>query len=142
MSEIRTVTTLRSKRDEIVNSIQLYERQLAQARADLAHVTAAIRIFEATGDPQNLGRHVDVYRLFKRGEQLILCKQALAKGPMTTRDLAKHVMRAKGLDTGDRVLTKGIGSRLIHALRMQAKRGAIRMDGKRHGVSVWRLPSA
>ena len=28
----------------------------------------------------------------------------------------------------------------IHALRMQWKRGRIVMDGKRHGVSVWRLP--
>lgn len=140
MSEIRTVTTLRFKRDEITNSIQLYERQLGQARADLAHVTAAIRIFEATGDPKHMGKHVDVYRLFKRGEQLTLCKGALAKGPMTTRDLAKYVMNAKGLDPNDRVLAKGIGSRLIHALRMQALRGAIRTTGKRHGVSVWQLP--
>jgi hypothetical protein len=45
MAEIRTVTTLRYKRDEIVASIKLYERQLEQARADLAHVMAAIRIF-------------------------------------------------------------------------------------------------
>jgi hypothetical protein len=45
MAEIRTVTTLRYKHDEIVASIKLYERQLEQARADLAHVMAAIRIF-------------------------------------------------------------------------------------------------
>ena len=32
MSEIRTVTTLRNKRDEIIASIKLYERQLEQAR--------------------------------------------------------------------------------------------------------------
>ncbi len=36
MAEIRTVTTLRFKRDEIIHSIRLYERQLEQARADLA----------------------------------------------------------------------------------------------------------
>ncbi len=73
---------------------------------------------------------------------MALCKQALVKGPMTTRELALHVMRAKGLDTGDKVLAKGIGSSLIHALRMQAHRKAIVMVGKRHGVSVWRLPEA
>jgi len=49
-------------------------------------------------------------------------------------------MKAKGLDTGDKVLTKGIGSTLIHALRMQQKHGKLNLDGKRHGVSVWRLP--
>jgi len=47
MAEIRTDTTLRRKRDEITAVIKLYERQLAQARADLAHVNAAMRVFEA-----------------------------------------------------------------------------------------------
>ena len=45
MAEIRTVTTLRYKRDEIVGSIAKYERLLEQARADLAHIEAAISIF-------------------------------------------------------------------------------------------------
>ena len=36
MAEIRTVTTLRYKRDEILASIKLYERQLEQAKADSA----------------------------------------------------------------------------------------------------------
>lgn len=141
MSEIRTVTTLRHKRDEIAASIRLYEQQLAQARADLAHVTAAIRIFEASGDPKGMARYVDTHRLFKRGEPIALCKEALTSGPKTTRELAKHVMAAKGLDVGDKVLAKGIGQQLIHALRMQNQRGGIVMIGKRHGLSVWRLPA-
>jgi len=36
MAEIRTVTTLRSKRTEIIASIANYEKKLAQARADPA----------------------------------------------------------------------------------------------------------
>lgn len=139
MTEIRTVTTLRMKRDEIVASIRLYERQLEQARADLAHINASIRIFEASGNTKDMPRYVDVHRLFKRGETIALCRESLASGPKTTRELALHVMKAKGLDTGDKVLAKGIGSRLIHALRMQATRGRLTFSGKRHGVSVWRL---
>ncbi len=46
MPEIRTVTTLKYKRDEITRSIAAYEKKLNQARADLAHIIAAIRIFE------------------------------------------------------------------------------------------------
>jgi hypothetical protein len=141
MGEIRTVTTLKNKRDEIVNSIRLYERQLEQARADLAHVTAAIRIFEASGNTKDMPRYVDTHRLFKRGEAMTLCKEALASGPKTTRDLVQHLMKSKNLDGGDKVLAKGIGSRLIHALRMQAQRGNIASKGKRHGVSVWCLPA-
>jgi tartrate dehydratase alpha subunit/fumarate hydratase class I-like protein len=35
MAEIRTVTTLRRKRDEISASIRMYEKKVAQARAGL-----------------------------------------------------------------------------------------------------------
>ena len=52
MGEIRTVTTLRAKHEEILISIKLYEKQIAQARADLAHITAAIRIFSLRRRPR------------------------------------------------------------------------------------------
>lgn len=141
MAEIRTVTTLKRKRDEIQDSIKLYERQLAQAKSDLAHVQAAIRIFEASGDPKGMPRYVDTYRLYKKGEMWTLCQQALAGGAeLTTRELAIGVMGAKGLDAGDMVLVKGIGQQLIHILRMRQKTGRLLMNGKRVGVSVWQLP--
>src|SRR5438309_4182898 len=96
-AEIRTVTTLRRKRDEIAASIRLYEQQLEQARADLAHVTAAIRIFEASGDPKGMARYVDTHRLFKYGEPWAICRAALAKrGNLSTRVLALELMRVKG----------------------------------------------
>ncbi len=94
MAEIRTVTTLRSKRAEILASIALYEKRLAQARADLAHVTACITIFEASGDGENVSSYVDTHRMFARGEMIRLCKEALASGPRTTKELALHVMAA------------------------------------------------
>jgi hypothetical protein len=42
MAEIRTVTTHRRKREEIRRTIIAYEEKLSQAKADLAHVSAAI----------------------------------------------------------------------------------------------------
>jgi hypothetical protein len=68
MPEIRTVTTLVKKRDEIRASIRMYEKRIAQARSDLAHVTATIRLCEASGKPQDLARYVGSYRLFSRDE--------------------------------------------------------------------------
>jgi hypothetical protein len=141
MTEIRTVTTLRRKRKEIAASIQLYEKQIGQARADLAHVEAAIRIFEASGSRKDMTRYHDTHRLFARREKIDICKKALAKGPLTTRDLAVICMKAKGLDPADRVLAKSVAHTLVHALRMQAHRGNIIMRGKRAGVSVWELPN-
>jgi hypothetical protein len=140
MPEIRTVTTLKRKRSEISASIRLYEKQLAQARLDLAHITAAIRIFEASGRPADIARYVDTYRLFKRGEPWAICAAALASGPHDTRELALELMKAKGMDTADTVLAKGFTNRLIHSLRMQEQRGRVRRQGKRKGVTVWRLP--
>ena len=96
MAEIRTVTTLRSKRAEIIAAIANYEKRLAQALADLAHITAAITIFEASGDIEEIPPYVDIHRCFKRGEAINLCKEALASGPLNTRQLALRVMAAKG----------------------------------------------
>jgi hypothetical protein len=141
MAEIRTVTTLRSKRAEILASIQLYEKRLAQARADLAHVTACISIFEATGDGDDLSSYVDTHRLFARGEMMALCKEALASGPKTTKELALYVIGRKGMDTGDKVLAHSMAQRMIHALRQQWRRGGLADGGaKVKGARVWALP--
>jgi hypothetical protein len=85
MAEIRTVATLRSKRDEILASIKLYEKRLAQARADLSHVTACIAIFEASGELGAIPSYIDTHRMFARGELIALGKQSLASGPKTTK---------------------------------------------------------
>jgi hypothetical protein len=70
---------------------------------------------------------------------MTICKAALAEhGPMNTRALVTHILEAKGLDGGDRVLAKSVAERLIHALRMQAKRGKITIAGKQQGAIVWR----
>jgi hypothetical protein len=140
MAEIRTVTTLRSKAEEIMAAISGYERRLAQARADLAHIQAAITLFEASGEPGDIAPYVDVHRLFAHREPAALCKKALAEGPKDTRQLAIYVMRAKGLDTGDKVLAKAISYRLIHMLRGQRLRGHIVAIAKRKGAWIWGLP--
>jgi hypothetical protein len=95
MGEIRTVTTLVKKRDEIRASIRMYEKRIAQARSDLAHVSAVMRLFEASGKPQDLARYVDSYRLFARGEPWAICAAALASGPLSTKELALALMRQR-----------------------------------------------
>lgn len=62
MPEIRTVTALKRKRAEIAASITLHEKQLAQARSDLTHVEATMRIFAASGRPSDIARYVDTFR--------------------------------------------------------------------------------
>jgi hypothetical protein len=145
MAEIRTVTTLKRKRDEITRAIVNYENKIAQAKVDLAHINAAIRIFEITEDGASAGGnhvapYVDIYRIFKRGEMVAICKAALAKGPMNTRQLSAVLLNAKGLDASDKVLAKAISYRLIHALRIQARSGKIVAMSREKAARVWRLP--
>jgi hypothetical protein len=145
MAEIRTVTTLKYKRDEITRAIVNYENKIAQAKVDLAHINAAVRIFEIgeegpVGDAKHVAPYVDIYRMFKRGEMIAICKAALAKGPMNTRQLSAVLLDAKGLDASDKVLAKAISYRLIHALRIQARSGKLIGEGREKAARVWRLP--
>lgn len=81
----------------------------------------------------------DVNRLFKRGEIVNLCKQAMAdKGPMDTRELSHHVMRAKGFAENNE-LRKAIAFRIVQALRLQRKRGKVKSVGKRGNALVWTM---
>jgi hypothetical protein len=141
MAEIRTVTTLRRKREEIKRAIRNYEKRLDQARADLAHLTAAIAIFEAKSGDESLPAYSDLHRLFRYAEGIKLCREALESGPKTTREIAAYIARAKGLDAGDAVLRKVLCSKIIHQLRRQHRQGRLVIEGKRQAAIIWRLPS-
>lgn len=142
MANPQVLSTLRRKRNEIERVIVTYEKRLTEARRDLAHVNATVQLFEAGTAPGDVKPYQDVHRLFKRGEIVILCKEALAKhGPMDTCELSHYVMEAKGF-VEDNELRKTIAYRIVQALRLQAKRRAIEMLPKRKGVRVWALHSA
>jgi hypothetical protein len=140
MAEIRTVTTLTAKRDEIERAIKGYEAALAQAHVDLAAINATIACFERTGDAP-VTPYFDLHRLFKRGEMMKIAMAAMAQeGALTTVELAERIITVKGFAKGDHVLRKAITYRLVHALRLAEKAGKIAGAGKRKGgVRVWTL---
>ena len=93
MADSRTAETPRKKGGEIARTIDDYGARLAQAKADLAHMDAAIAIF-ATGDGQNPVRPcLDIHRLFKRGELAAISREALKESPRNTRELAQAAIR-------------------------------------------------
>jgi hypothetical protein len=137
-----SISILRKKRDQISGVIVAYEERLREAQRDLAHVNAALRLFEASGDPREFPPYVDLNRVFRRGETTAFCMAFLgAEGALDTRQLTQRIMRAKGLDTADRVLSATIALRVVQTLRMRAKRGKIDGRERRKGVCVWRLPT-
>ncbi len=139
MAEPHIVTTLRRKRDEMEAAIRAYEKKTEALRRDLAHVNATLRLFELNGEHEVFPVHMDLTRLFKRGEVWRICQETLAGAPegLDTRELGLAVIRAKGMDEGDAVLSKAINYRIVQAMRMQEKRGRIFGLGKRKSVRVW-----
>ncbi len=142
MTDPQVLSTLKRKRREIENVIVTYEKRLAEARRDLAHVSATIQLFEAATAPSDVKVYQDVHRLFKRGEIVNICKEALAEhGPLDTRELSHHVMEAKGFADDDE-LRKAIAYKIVQAMRMQWKRGRVESPEKREGVRIWNLAAA
>lgn len=140
MADPQILTTLRRRRDQMEGAIRSYEKQIEALRRDLAHVNATLRMFELNGEHEVFPVHMDLTRLFKRGEVHKICQAALAEAPegLDTRELSLAVIIAKGMDEGDLVLRKAINYRIVQAMRMQEKRGRIVGAGKRKGVRVWR----
>ena len=139
MAEIRTVTTLRAKRLEIRRALAMYQEKMDQAKADLQHVSAVIAIYEAQEKPDGRS-YVNIDHLFRHFELAVLCQEALADGPLSTTEIAKWVLKRKGLDDSDPILVRTVAKRIIHNLRKQIRRGQLADGGNLSKTRVWALP--
>lgn len=107
-------------------------------------------LFEAPRAGSQFPIHFNLGRLFKGRELGQLCREALAQGSMSTCELAEYVIRAKGLDEGDKHLRTSIALRIVNAMRMVEKRGkwlggkngsAIRWSASDPAVGLSQLPA-
>lgn len=132
--------TLERKRAEIIGAIKKHEAAIAQAKHDLAHVSATIRLLES---PEGGGRAYIVSQgFFAKGEIAGVCQRYLVDGPLTTRELAERVMGEKGLDISDGPLRNSVVYKVVQALRHATRRRTVVMVEKRSGLCVWGLPVA
>lgn len=139
MADPQVLNTLHAKRENIEGYIADMERKIEEARSDLAHVLATIRLF-AGEDGERVTAYMNLTRLFPRNELPRLAREALeaAPGGIDTRAIALHVIDAKGLDASDRHLRKAIAYKVVQVLRRNERRGEIVRIGKRRGAVVWR----
>jgi hypothetical protein len=56
---------------------------------------------------------------------------------MTTKELVDELMKTRKLPTGDRVLNRALGMKLVNALGKQELRGKLVRDGKRNRIDHW-----
>lgn len=141
MTDPQIVTTLRSKRDHIESYIRALEKKIEEARHDLAHVNATLRLFELDGGQGDVPVYMGTRRIFKYGEIFEICSMALVDAPsgLDTRELALTVIKAKGLDESDPVLRKTVAHSIVDVLLQRMRRGKIASSGKRKGVRVWQI---
>jgi len=138
MTKSRTVESLEVKRAQIAAAVAAYEAKLAQARKDLAHLTAAIAIFESGGDRKAMTAYVNFSRLWKPRELLGHCMALLeSEGPLSTRELASKVIVRCQMDTQDTVLAQTVANKIVYVMRAQEKRRAIRRAGIKDGACIW-----
>ena len=126
MSGALVIQSLKYKRSEIHGQIAAYEAQIAQARHDLAHVNATIRLF--TEPEHQRARYMVSHAFFKKGEIADICVRHLGvDGEMTTRQLAERVMAERKLDASDRTLRNSVVFKVVQALRHAKRRKLVRM---------------
>jgi hypothetical protein len=95
-----TLAGLVEKRAEIAGQIAHTRAMLRQLIIDLDHVDAAIRLFDPNYDVEGIRQKIptNAHRAI-RGDMTRATLDALrdAPGPMTTQELARHVMAERGL---------------------------------------------
>jgi hypothetical protein len=132
-----TLAGLVEKRAEIAGQISHTRAVLRQLIIDLDHVDAAIRIFDPSYDVGGIRQKIPsaAHRAI-RGDMTRATLDALrdAPGPMTTKELARHVMAERGLNTADTAMLQLFTRRTGALLRWQKKRGILRsVKDPQHG---------
>jgi hypothetical protein len=136
MEESPIIKALRDKRAEIHGQIAAYQAQIAQAKHDLAHVNATIRMF--TDVECKRTRYIVSHGFFKKGEIADLCVRHLQQdNDLTTRELAERVMCERDLDPTDTALRNSVVFKVVQALRHAARRKIVVMVEKRKGMCIW-----
>jgi len=133
MADPLVIQSLKTMRAEILGRIAAYEAQIAQAKHDLAHVNATLRLF--TEPEKQRARYLVSHGFFRKGEIAGLCVGQLEiDGALTTRELAERVMAARGLDVA---LRNSVVFKVVQALRHANRRRLVRLVEKRKGMCVW-----
>ncbi|MCH8095959.1 MAG: hypothetical protein IID53_02615 [Proteobacteria bacterium] len=140
MAEPHVVTALIRKRAEIAGQIEHTQTQLRQLVIDLDNLDATLRLFKPDIDLEEIRpkplppRH----HAFK-GEvsRIVLSALRQSDRPLTTHDLAQHVMAGRGLNTADKRLVRLVGKRVGACLRHHRNRGLVQSKRGPETHLVW-----
>ena len=140
MGEPHVISALSNKRAELAGIVSQLERQLGQQQTNLAHLDATMRLFDPDIRPNKIRPRQQRARSvwFRPGECLRLIYDELrdAVQPMTTRELAERIMRAKAMPMADDRQRELVQKTILGSLN-RAKATIERVEAA--GVVGWRL---
>ena len=120
---------LKRKRAEMTGEIALCHARLQKLSEDLEHLDATLRLFAPDFVAESILPKVFVppKSWSKRGEmsRAVLSILRVAKGPLSTREVASMVVAQRGLDNDPGILNI-MCRRVGHVLRDKRERGLIR----------------
>lgn len=117
------------KRAEIAGRIEANQEELRKLIVDLDAVEATIRVFDPSVDMMAIHpRPVPPRHAAFKGEvtRVVFVALRRAKEPITSRDIAKFLLRERGLSTEDRDLLVLMTKRVGACLNAKRKQGYIR----------------
>ena len=140
MAQSHIIGALSNKRAELAGIVRQLEQQLVRQRANLAHLDATMRLFDAEIQPKDIRPKQQRTRnaWFRPGECLRLIYDELreAAQPMTTRELAERIMRRKAMPAADDQHRELVQKTLLGSLN-RAKQTIARVETA--GVVRWQL---
>ena len=141
MSTPLIVTQLLLKKAEIEVQIESLNARLTQAKADLLHLGAVVKLFDPTAVSGPATAYHGVAKAMKREDLFDLCKAALEASPepLCTRQLARHVITAEGWDADDGRLRLSVVHKVGTLMTRFAQRGLVQKVGERERAGLWRL---
>jgi hypothetical protein len=130
---------LMTRRSEIAELIAEKRAEIRHMMITLEHIDATIREFQPDAELENVdkkGTRPDTWA--GRGEALkiILNILRLAEKPMGTMDIAKEVMRQRGMSLHDKRMVRVVTRRVCATLRAQRDQGRVQSSGER-GQQAW-----
>lgn len=146
MAQSPVVYALIAKRSELAGLIKDLEKRAQQARIDLLHIDATLRMFDPDATPEEIkAKHRAGARLdyFKPGEITRLCREAMwaDRGqPIAIGQLVVRTMQAKGLDPNNVKLRRDLKCRFRWAMRALQVSGAAERVGSGRDVR-WTVPA-
>ncbi len=142
MANGNVVSGLIRKRAEIAGQIEHTQTVLRQLVIDLDNLDATLRLFQPDIDLEAVSPKPFPPRHHAfRGEisRIVLAALRESPRPLTTHDIAQHVMAERGLNTSDKQLVRLVGKRFGACLRHQRGKELVRSEPGPGQYQFWAI---